>query len=624
MTDKNDESQIFEGYVVTSKDIITYASDWVSILKEEPMKECFEFQRGLFRRAKELKDAGDGVGFSVHRLLGRLCSYMPNYDISGNPYGPFSPDGKHRSHMAEDLTEDDLDALEGIVENVEDSELGARISDVIWECRKSHIYARKAVGFYIDSAKRLENADSWTVFAERLERALQLAAKLGYHKDLHMQVIGEIEAVIERYKGDVESGLLCARMMRYLMEYKSGDPAIYAALSEKLAAVFQAREETHFADDYWELACRWHRKAGSGDDELRCGEARGDSLINRGEQGKERNGAGYAAHWVGKGIEVLRQSKADTEKIKKIHLRFLELQKASLAEMSPMEINFEEIPGFKEKFKKSQEAARNHVHGYSFQEAIMRFILITRPIDPVSYKKQVEENNEQFLHNMFPAVSKDYSGKVAATSPGISPSSDADNEQAFRDDMWQQAKESEWPYRVDAIIEPARRVLLNEHSFRMRDLSFLIQLNPFVPEGHEYFYLRGIQAGFYGDWIVAAHILIPQLEQSIRYVFQQHDVVTSTLESDGTQKEHDIGWLLCHTKMRQIFGEDIAFDLRGNLIERFGHNLRNEMSHGLAPDGAYFTGTVCYVWWLTLGLLLHGYRCVREQLGETEGTPLRK
>src|SRR5207253_6305138 len=144
--------------------------------------------------------------------------------------------------------------------------------------------------------------------------------------------------------------------------------------------------------------------------------------------------------------------------------------------------------------------------------------------------------------------------------------------EAMRKKMVMQAKQTHWPLQVAWKIEPGRVTIIKEHGVRQRDLVFLVGDNPFIPSDHEGIYLRGLQSGFFGDWLVAMHLLIPQIESSIRYVFQQHDVVTSTLESDGTQKERDLNQLLWMPELEQIFGPDIAFDLRGILIERFGDN----------------------------------------------------
>jgi hypothetical protein len=201
----------------------------------------------------------------------------------------------------------------------------------------------------------------------------------------------------------------------------------------------------------------------------------------------------------------------------------------------------------------------------------------------------------------------DHTGKVADKIPATGFAPEDVEAEAMRKKMVLQAKEIGWQLPVAWRIEPARLAILKEHPLRRRDLFFLLANNPFVPVGHEGIYVRGIQAGFFGDWLVAMHLLIPQIEASIRYVFQQHAVVTSTLESDGTQKERDLNQLLWMPELEQIFGPNIAFDLRGILIERFGDNMRNESAHGLMPESAFYVPTASYLWWLVLHLCVTGH-----------------
>lgn len=121
-------------------------------------------------------------------------------------------------------------------------------------------------------------------------------------------------------------------------------------------------------------------------------------------------------------------------------------------------------------------------------------------------------------------------------------------------------------------------------------------------------YLRGIHAGFFGDWLTSMHLLIPQIEASVRHVLQQHGVITSTVESDGIQKERDINQLLWDPTAEDVFGADILFDLRGILIERFGSNMRNEAAHGLMPEVAFYRAESVYLWWLVIHLCWIGFR----------------
>jgi hypothetical protein len=72
-------------------------------------------------------------------------------------------------------------------------------------------------------------------------------------------------------------------------------------------------------------------------------------------------------------------------------------------------------------------------------------------------------------------------------------------------------------------------------------------------------------------------------------------------------------------ELEQIFGPDIAFDLRGILIERFGGNMRNEFAHGLMPEGAFYQPTAAYLWWLVLHLCVTGHVQTRKLSQTTKG-----
>ena len=92
--------------------------------------------------------------------------------------------------------------------------------------------------------------------------------------------------------------------------------------------------------------------------------------------------------------------------------------------------------------------------------------------------------------------------------------------------------------------------------------------------------MRGLYAGIQGDMLAAVHFLIPQIEDSVRYILQQVGVITSSLDDDGTQEEYNLNKTLREQKfadpLAETLGDDFVFDLRGLLIEPFGANLRND------------------------------------------------
>ncbi len=172
-------------------------------------------------------------------------------------------------------------------------------------------------------------------------------------------------------------------------------------------------------------------------------------------------------------------------------------------------------------------------------------------------------------------------------------------EVAKRAEMFRQLT---WRHRVQAIgvILPARAQIALDHELGIHHLLPIVSNNPFVPPGRELILARGLLAGLEGDFLVATHLLIPQVENSLRYVLRQHGVITSGLNSEGVQEEFDLNRILYMPELRPILGEDLIFELRGLLVERFGSNLRNEMAHGLIDQGAFYSAEAVYLWWTVL------------------------
>lgn len=139
------------------------------------------------------------------------------------------------------------------------------------------------------------------------------------------------------------------------------------------------------------------------------------------------------------------------------------------------------------------------------------------------------------------------------------------------------------------MVDEARRMLLERFVVHRHDLIFLVEANPFIPEGHSFSVLLGLQAGLQGDFITSSHLLVPQLEAIIRHLAEGMGEVTSKLTHQGIQDVEYLNVLLTEerfaTALRTLLGEDFLFELRGLLVERMGANFRNELAHGLASDG---------------------------------------
>jgi hypothetical protein len=187
-------------------------------------------------------------------------------------------------------------------------------------------------------------------------------------------------------------------------------------------------------------------------------------------------------------------------------------------------------------------------------------------------------------------------GRVIARQP-------QDSEESLRADMFNNASYARGIH-VQALLEPARQQILSEHYVRLDDFLPLLTNNPLVRPGRELIIARGLHSGLQGDFLTAVHLLIPQLEDSIRYLLSHLGIITSGLDDDGIQEEYNLNRMLTTSQLREplerVLGEDLVFDLRGLLVERFGANLRNDMAHGLISHDAFYSTAAYYLWWLTL------------------------
>lgn len=121
----------------------------------------------------------------------------------------------------------------------------------------------------------------------------------------------------------------------------------------------------------------------------------------------------------------------------------------------------------------------------------------------------------------------------------------------------------------------------------------------FIPEDRIEIYARGIHEGFENNFIVSAHILMPQIENSIRYIAEQNGIST-TKTAEELQHENTLGG--CLEKIKEITNQDLFSELKDFLVDMGSTNFRNELSHGLM-DSFPLHHYGQYLWWLSLKMI---------------------
>lgn len=592
------------GFGVTADDLRAY--DWQAELAGVSVRECCSFQEALAAKAKALADSGDARGVKVFQFLAVVAFFCPQYDSDTQSYGPANNNYRtdKRSAVPEDLVQSDLDALTGIIDEIKDPEFRARVADVLWVSRNDYKAAQKAVEAYIESSRVLDVDDMWPPFAERLQRAMQVGAKLGWSKSFHQTAIAAVEDAIARHEAS-EEGRLCARLMHLLLADGVGDPKRYASLAEKLAKKVEAVPNWHFAREYWQLKAGWEARSGKSDDARVAHLKIANTYVKLAESFTTAAQPSFlsASHWMAKAVHTLREAKADRADIENAHRQLLEYQQRSMSEMQRLQIRVESGSELESNLEKAAKAAAAYVKGQCFEDAILRLAFVADPTRHDELKKRIEDPNSGGVYTqIYGSTTVRPGGQISDTKPPLASNDPKERAEAVLKEMYSQARTIDWQVRVRVLIDPARQQIVAEHPARPVDLLFLVQDNPFVPRGREGLFLRGLHAGLHGDLVLALHLLLPQIENSFREIFTARGIITSKLESDDSQDERDLRWMLTHAEMAKIFEDGMAFDLRGLLVERFGLNLRNNIAHGLLPESQMITPGALYAWWLTLRL----------------------
>lgn len=564
---------------------------WNSVIEESEKNECHSYDSRFLAKAKEAAEIGNERAEEAWTLLGAICSFHMNAGNKDEPFGPMLVMQTGRSAIVSDLSAEHLQALSEIFPDIQDPEIRARIGDVLWLTKRDFRAAVIAVEAYLESAIALEDASEWTTGFERIERAFRLSATLGKKAGAYDKVISHIESVLDKYNGD-DPLFLSAKLMELLLEHRHGDPVKYSAICRKVAQQSEVEGNYRRARDYWEIKSKWDVLAKNQDEEKSAKINVAETFIKEAEQ---TDSALVAAKWLEQAIQVYRRIGSQKERIDEIHAQLVEVQKRTPDEM--------------QEFHHQQDATEliessiAKVTGKSLHDGIFALCLLVSPPIVSRLKQQAEDSFKNHVFRfLFPGVIVNEKGKVVGRQPSINSSDPEEVERARRAEMFFQAQ-FDHSVDVQGAIEPARRQLLLEHNIKLGDFLSLVKYSPFVPEDREQIYARGLYAGMTGDFVAAVHLLIPQIENSIREILEHKEIAVSKLDDQGIQNERDLNDILYEPVLKEILGEDIVFDLQGLLIERHGSNFRNRLAHGLVSDDNFYIVEVPYLWWLILRIV---------------------
>lgn len=602
----SDKESVFSGSI----------EDIDSIEIEAPLegietRDCIHYFEVYGKAATDAEQAGKKPEAAVYRYLSVLTSCMLNFGDKAEPYQPIFSSGSQRSFVPNDLANEDLVALRKLARKAKDPSLRSRLFDLLWITESDYLDCQKAVAAYLEVAANLDDSENWTYAEKCYRRAAELTRILGKKGEYIERVSAKLIRAVKRDK-NTETGFRTCTLLEIASDFQFGDRGELAAISRELGERFFSQSEYREARHYWRVALKF--LSGSEDDAKNIGLKIAQTYVRQAEEAASIGGTQYiaAVELLLKGIENFRRNHADPKLITKLKAQLEKYQKKSLDSMQHRE--------YKSDVSKVAERSRKLVEKENLLDAIEQFVVGWPLVDVEQLRENVIQMAKKFpLQHFVKHIELDDAGRTIEVRKNIFTPDGRIDEEGLEALMFSDYTRSHLPPRTTAHIEPARIQIRNDHHPTIQDLSFLVLNNPFVPPGHENIFLKGIHSGFHNDFIMASHLLVPKIENSIRYVLEGNGVDVSNLYSDGTQNLKVLGALLNLEQTLQIFGESLQFELRGLLNEKSGHAFRHRIAHGFVSDAECFGDAAKNLWWLVIHMCM--YPIMRNLKAQEEKDP---
>ena len=602
-------------------------SGWRDAIGDSPMTRYTSAHHDLLNSSKKAQAEGDLARAKVLLLLAAACSMRLTNKSRSEPFEPMWVIDGHPSPTPDWFREPDIAFLAEILDDVDHPMLKGRLADLVW-VKKVPAEVRFALEA-IDSYHSLDlNTETWaTEVGKCWKRALTLTMMMGAgvgdrSRNMRLDLMTKFD------NANKEDGRFAHWLAEILGEFGPEENA-EGNLAEKLEALaheFKADGNFGLARAYYSLSGDWFRIAGKNQKQIDMKVAVAEGWAEEAERGMSSDtpSALLAVGHYDNAIQAYREIPRIEREARQIDQRITRLMQlhTEAGELSLSEMTTISTPGLD--ISETVEKARNAVHGREPIQTLKCFTSLHHT-DAKRLREISQENLERYpLIALASQTTFSDDGRVAAKSPGTIPT---DSSEEAEKAIWAQMIQN-YDIHVGAVVQacimPALEVMHIEHRFRESDFIELARNSPAVPPRREELFGKAIFHGYEYDFATALHLLTPQIEHMVRYRLKSAGVITTRTDSYGIEDEKGLSNLIEAPEFEQIFGEDLAFEVKALFCDHLGPNLRNNVAHGLLDSRQCYSAYSVYAWWLALKITFRAYwRAYQRHIGaeDSVGSP---
>lgn len=611
---------------LTTQSLNQYA--WRQVLDDAEIKECSHYSEKFRRQSQAYQANGDLLGTIVYNFLGNVTSPLMEPPIFMTDELPSQERKKAEKERAKfissNLSDGELFVLRDLVDTIADAEMRSRVADILWlcKCAPEGSYPIKmaeiAISSYLETSQYFQETENYAAYTRRVRRAAQLAPSVDGKKThkIRQLVIDHLDKVIESSLSNQNDSLIIATMNILqgccedsLRSIKHNDFSAYARKLASIAAsqgklVDQFNENYHSAfctkKAYWELELGWYAilqdKEAKREASLHLVEVEAwyaQQAIKHNEPQAYAVAAGRiktALHTLKKIEDTFGKQEDTSQRIEELHRQMLSYQRLSMSQHQVQIMIELDDPVL-------QSLAQQLVTGRVIHDSMQSLALNIDPnVDLIFHESELEKQAKDDLET-FKSLSLVSTSYVDSEGKTKALSNLTTHNEPLKSQIFKGLKFYQFYYSHNYII-PAVRYIKAEHTVTIESVFAMVEMSPFIPKERQLTYAHGLLLGFQQSFVTATHLLIPQLENSLRYILKNEGIITS--KTEDIQDSYLLHEVLRIPQLSTILSSDLVFNLKGLLIERMGYNLRNDLFHGLLDDNQLASPVFAYCWWLIL------------------------
>jgi len=575
----------------------------------------FAWWNSLSNKGFAATEAGDLSKAKVLWLLADTCSFRFEPERMNEPFVSTEVNEFGRPRDLDSFSDDDISLLAEVYPAIDAPLLKARLADIVW-LRVRPRRDRAAALAAIDAYRRVPlTTDSWYgdgrncwYRAVKLSRLLRTAA--GPRTE---EMAATLLAAARAFIAEQDDINATVSVTRALLDLELVNDS-YSDLGEELhrRAERLTREGKYFwARNHLGLARRFFLALKDGGREADMLYAISRTFVGEAEQrtsGKHRSYS-VAVEFYAEAIQAMRKiprairvDRSLNDELDSLYARLKEAQTRSLDEFFSIRTEATDLSDI-------SEAAAASVANRDFAAGLYRVAACSRLVSFDEAESQAKAlMRESATNRLFGTSRVAFDGRVIDRSPAPGDLDDESEQTraAVRARMIRD-HQHHMQFTASTAIAPALQQFVLEHMVTIDDIGSIVAQSGIIQPSRAYLVSRGIKAGFDGEFAVALHLLVPQLEHMVRIHLQRKGAKTTTLSLDGIQMEIGLSSLVELPAMKTVFGVDLTFEIQAAFCEQSGPNMRNDVAHGLLDDGAAQSAESLYAWWLIFRMVFLNY-----------------